>query len=281
LDDGVMWDTANRELSMVGRWLSPDPAGLGAVDPGNPQTWNRYAYVGGNPFSFTDPTGLGGPGAACRNTWVSPQCRGYRNQGECLLDGAPISCGVLALNGLGDNLQVRFHGPNGDVVLPLDKSGLFPTATYNYQTLVFNHCPGGDCPTTTMDVVEQTITITLAPLPPQLPWEACPWGTQSLCRKWMLADNLESDKQMLRMTKNWNWHSYTGLVYLQINKLAQINVAVDTVAVGNAFASSLSSFGIEPPPGVQDVQDAGIDYFEEVRSRNIAKIDQLLQSLAP
>ena len=28
----------------AGRWLSPDPAGLGAVDPTNPQTWNRYAY---------------------------------------------------------------------------------------------------------------------------------------------------------------------------------------------------------------------------------------------
>jgi RHS repeat-associated protein len=41
-----------------GRWLSPDPAGLGAVNPGNPQTWNRYAYVANNPLSSTDPLGL-------------------------------------------------------------------------------------------------------------------------------------------------------------------------------------------------------------------------------
>ena len=41
-----------------GRWISPDPAGLAAVDPTNPQTWNRYAYVGNNPLSRTDPLGL-------------------------------------------------------------------------------------------------------------------------------------------------------------------------------------------------------------------------------
>ena len=33
-----------------GRWISPDPAGLGSVDPSNPQTWNRYAYVLNNPL---------------------------------------------------------------------------------------------------------------------------------------------------------------------------------------------------------------------------------------
>jgi len=43
----VMWDTPNRELSMVGRWLSPDPAGAG---------WNQYAYPT-NPNSETDPSG--------------------------------------------------------------------------------------------------------------------------------------------------------------------------------------------------------------------------------
>lgn len=40
------------------RWISPDPAGLAAVDPTNPQTWNRYAYVVNNPVSNTDPLGL-------------------------------------------------------------------------------------------------------------------------------------------------------------------------------------------------------------------------------
>jgi RHS repeat-associated protein len=48
-----------RNYSMQqGRWMHPDPAGLAAVDPGSPQTWNRYAYVGNNPLSFVDPLGL-------------------------------------------------------------------------------------------------------------------------------------------------------------------------------------------------------------------------------
>jgi RHS repeat-associated protein len=45
-----MWDTPNRELqgSQQGRWLSPDPAGMG---------WNQYAYAT-NPNSQIDPSGL-------------------------------------------------------------------------------------------------------------------------------------------------------------------------------------------------------------------------------
>ncbi len=41
-----------------GRWISPDPAGMAAVDITNPQTWNRYAYVGNNPLNFVDALGL-------------------------------------------------------------------------------------------------------------------------------------------------------------------------------------------------------------------------------
>jgi RHS repeat-associated protein len=59
---GGQYDFLMRELSAVqGRWWTPDPAGLAAVDPNNPQTWNRYAYVGGNPLMAIDPFGL----AAC------------------------------------------------------------------------------------------------------------------------------------------------------------------------------------------------------------------------
>jgi RHS repeat-associated protein len=39
---------------ILGRFLSLDPV-LG--DPRKPQSWNRYAYVQGNPINFTDPDG--------------------------------------------------------------------------------------------------------------------------------------------------------------------------------------------------------------------------------
>ena len=40
------------------RWISPDPSGLSAADPNNPQSWNRYAYVANNPLSNIDRMGL-------------------------------------------------------------------------------------------------------------------------------------------------------------------------------------------------------------------------------
>jgi hypothetical protein len=40
-----------------GRWTSPDPAGQSAVDPANPQSWNRYAYVLNNPLGMVDLLG--------------------------------------------------------------------------------------------------------------------------------------------------------------------------------------------------------------------------------
>jgi RHS repeat-associated protein len=55
-----LYDFPAREYSIQGRWPSPDPAGLAAVDPSNPQSWNRYAYVFNNPLLLVDPTGLCG-----------------------------------------------------------------------------------------------------------------------------------------------------------------------------------------------------------------------------
>jgi len=38
----------------LGRFMSVDPAG---IDITNPQSWNRYAYVQNNPYTFVDPDG--------------------------------------------------------------------------------------------------------------------------------------------------------------------------------------------------------------------------------
>ena len=80
-------------MSSYGRFMSPDPANAGA-DPYNPQSWNAYAYVLGNPLNGTDPTGEGtidcgggvmadacvtadGPGPI--STWAYPNSWGYLN----------------------------------------------------------------------------------------------------------------------------------------------------------------------------------------------------------
>jgi RHS repeat-associated protein len=58
-DNGTLDDFLFRHYSPgQGRWISPDPAALAVVDPTNPQTWNRYAYVANNPLSYVDPSGL-------------------------------------------------------------------------------------------------------------------------------------------------------------------------------------------------------------------------------
>jgi RHS repeat-associated protein len=60
--DGVSvyneYDFPAREYGIQGRWPSPDPAGLAAVSPSDPQSWNRYAYVRNSPTNMTDPSGM-------------------------------------------------------------------------------------------------------------------------------------------------------------------------------------------------------------------------------
>lgn len=54
-----LYDFESREnSSSQGRWISPDPARLAAVNPNNPQTWNLYSYVVNNPLALVDPKGL-------------------------------------------------------------------------------------------------------------------------------------------------------------------------------------------------------------------------------
>ena len=49
-------DAGARRYSVTGRFPQPDPSG-GSYDFNNPQSLNRYAYVGNDPVNFRDPSG--------------------------------------------------------------------------------------------------------------------------------------------------------------------------------------------------------------------------------
>ena len=97
----IIWDTANRELSYVGRWLSPDPAGFG---------WNQYAYPT-NPNSFGDPSGLRAGCdtlAGCKYPKAQTAVFAIQILGIAIL--APLYSGALFT-------AVLWHGPQTDPLL--------------------------------------------------------------------------------------------------------------------------------------------------------------------
>jgi RHS repeat-associated protein len=52
----------------LARWLSADTL---VPEPGSPQSFNRYAYVGNRPLNYTDPSGHVSCGAACPGDWTN------------------------------------------------------------------------------------------------------------------------------------------------------------------------------------------------------------------
>jgi RHS repeat-associated protein len=84
--------------SSMARWMTPDPAGLGAVDPTNPQSWNRYAYVLNSPLLFVDSQGLIW---ACTTVAGVESCTYYPDDQDTLGMGSPT--GGLADGGGGGN----------------------------------------------------------------------------------------------------------------------------------------------------------------------------------
>lgn len=96
-----LYDAQFREYGIQGRWPSPDPAGIAAVDPANPQSWNRYAYVLNEPLTLSDRLGL-------LPAKPNPNDPTEGLYGNCTLDGVPVSCTyaeVVANGGGGINLS--------------------------------------------------------------------------------------------------------------------------------------------------------------------------------
>ena len=87
--------------SNAGRWMSPDPSGLYFAIPGNPQTLNLYSYVGNNPLSFSDPSGL----FSCGSGGAAPAAQ----SGAGVVLGA-VESGLCAI---GHGLSKLFGGGSG------------------------------------------------------------------------------------------------------------------------------------------------------------------------
>ena len=71
--------------AVAGSFLRPDPGNAGAR-PTNPQSWNGYAYVAGNPLALVDPSGMTDvttPGSHndCGSGWDPAWCGGGGGRG--------------------------------------------------------------------------------------------------------------------------------------------------------------------------------------------------------
>jgi RHS repeat-associated protein len=87
-----LYDFLFRKYSDVqGRFISPDPSGLEAVDMTNPQSWNRYAYVVNDSLRLTDPFGLEPGGSSGSNSVPEQSCTTTAADGSmrCIVTAPP------------------------------------------------------------------------------------------------------------------------------------------------------------------------------------------------
>ena len=144
-----LFDTPNRELQPnQGRWISPDPSGLTAVNPSNPQTWNAYSYALNVPTLLTDVTGLdpnggraGGKDFHLRG--CAAACWGFApgtNIEFCTLDGLDTPCGILGVLARGQGLIALPAGC--DAVSPCVVDGVLINLHYKPDGRV-GGCTGG------------------------------------------------------------------------------------------------------------------------------------------
>ena len=102
-DETTMDHTWFRQFSgSQGRWSIPDPF-AGSVSLSHPQTLNRYAYVGNDPLSRTDPSGLvcsgdvGDTDTPCNpaNSGGGGGSGSFNGYGEFTLMGIPVVSGYI------------------------------------------------------------------------------------------------------------------------------------------------------------------------------------------
>jgi RHS repeat-associated protein len=154
-----MFDASYREYHPTqGRWITPDPAGLSAADPTNPQSWNRYAYVLNNPPSATDPTGLW-----CvweDGTHDHTESNGGASEGDCVSQGGHWDqyntiTGIFQQNGIVTQINTIFDSVNNRGPCTTTDCGAGATLENFDQTL--QTYSQGDVPTPDVSVDPQGV----------------------------------------------------------------------------------------------------------------------------
>ncbi len=116
-ESGNDYAQARYYASNMGRFITPDPYD-GSYDINNPQSFNRYAYVNGNPLTFTDPSGLAGGlfnfpgfGKVCKYAAGAVPCSviSLGTSIYCSIESNPVGCGPKGWTGVfigGDTAKV-------------------------------------------------------------------------------------------------------------------------------------------------------------------------------
>ncbi len=122
----------------VGRFLSPDPYGASAALT-NPQSWNRYAYVVGDPVNFRDPSGLDEQPTYCDVYTDDPRCHIF----QACPDGSIALTGGACLGSLPSEVNLEdTHSPQSRAQRNWDKA---MERLSDANNLLQNLDPSGPC----------------------------------------------------------------------------------------------------------------------------------------
>jgi RHS repeat-associated protein len=141
-ESGVDYSDARHYTSIMGRFLQPDPAGLLAADPSNPQSWNRYAYALNNPLSFIDPSGMllcdYGP-----SDYGGEDFEDADDDNDCTDHGGTPATDQTTITVSADNPDDVVTTENGHQIFPANNGNLTPAQCQAARTLLTREAQHG------------------------------------------------------------------------------------------------------------------------------------------